>query len=150
MGDLAGFFALAERVDAPLPVIRTDLYRGYVAPDRIAALEAEVAVLSAGLAALKMTPGALAALGFTPDYLGQSLTQTPSGVCAKPLAALTRCIEEARSELEVFPDNPNHTIRTGSTAIPDSMLMRNLPREAFFREGPPIWLSVRPAAPPNS
>lgn len=150
VGDLAGFFALAKRVDAPLPVVHTELYPGYVGADQIAALEVEVAVLSAGLAAMRMTPGALAALGFTPNYLEQCLNQTPAGVCAKPLAALTRCIEEARSEREVFPDNPNHAIRTGSTAIPDSMFMRDLPREAFFREGGPIWLNDRPAASQSS
>ena len=49
-------------------------------------------------------------------------------------------IEELRAEAEYFPDNPNMAIRTSSTAIPDSMLIRDLPHDAFFRDGEPLWL----------
>jgi hypothetical protein len=140
-GDLSGFFLLVEHVDEALPVIRGDLWRGYVGPERLDALEGDFATMAAGLTKMKLAAGDLAGLGFTSDYLHRVNAVTPEAVCARPLAALAACIAEARSELEVFPDHPNHAIRTGSTAIPDSMLIRDLPREAFFQDGPPLWRS---------
>ncbi|MGB5864715.1 MAG: hypothetical protein WBG95_10480 [Sulfitobacter sp.] len=144
--DLSGFFALAERVGVPLPVICTDLWRGYVGPEHLDTPQAEMLALSTSLADMSVKAGDLAALGFTPDYLARTARVTPAALCAALLAVIAKCIEEARSELEVFPNNPNHAIRTGSTAIPESMFMRDLPRGAFFREGPPIWLRDRSAA----
>lgn len=116
--DLMEFFDAVTAATGDFPVIRHHLYRGFVGLDDVDGLEADIARL-------------------------QGSGATRGNLSAKVLSELTFCIEELRSEATCFPDNPNMAIRTGSTAIPDEIFLRQLPREAFFAEGPPLWLRPR-------
>lgn len=138
--DMKAFFDCLAKSGADVPVMRGHLYQGYVGLDEVDALERDVAVGRRVLGSQRATRDGLQQAGFTADYLAKNTGSTLSDICAKPLAVLDRVIEELRAEAEYFPDNPNMAIRTSSTAIPDSMLIRDLPRDAFFRDGEPLWL----------
>ncbi|KRS14490.1 hypothetical protein XM53_01870 [Roseovarius atlanticus] len=116
--DLIGFFNTVKSTAGEFPVLQHQLYRGYVGLEDVEGLEADIACL-------------------------RNLGVKSGEIFARSLSALTLCIEELRAEAAYFSDNPNMAIRTGSTAIPDEIFLRQLPRDAFFAEGPPLWLRPR-------